>query len=332
MKRNSRSGREDRSELNVVFEDGLIRDPRILLDPRLLGMLHRELCDRLGSGETDPVLRRAGFFHGLRDAWSLGRTERSGVNLRMALDLEAVEDVCARGSATEFVLRGSFPECLEAEAVLSTLGRRSAPTCSLSLGYASGWLSGLWDRDVLAVEQECAASGGRRCCFTARTVEAWSASAAGHRIEPRLLPFEALRRAVRADLKQTATRRTTAGAFDGSSAAVHVWGPVMVVPYSGQDTAATVDVVAREVATTEIAVVVVDLAGAVVDDGFAAVALERVVKLIQAAGAEAVIAGSSPLSSRVVSNLGQGGLVIRDDLCSAIAAAFQIAEFHRVGH
>jgi len=331
----SRGGSEgDRVDhsLDAVFEDGLIRDPRILVDPRLLGMLHRELCDRLGEDETDPVLRRAGFFHGLRDAVRVGTEDRDPirVNLSLALDLEALDDVTTRGSATEFLLRGSFPACLEAEAVISTLGRRTAPTCSLSTGYASGWLSGIWDRDVVAVENECAASGGRQCRFTARTVEAWRASARD--IDASFLPFEALRRAVLEELRRSGSGRAQNGGFDGSSAAVHVWGPVMVVPYSGEDTAATVEVVAREVASTQIAVVVVDLGGAVVDDGFAAVALERVVEIIQAGGAEPVIAGTSPLSDRVVSNLGRGGLVIRNDLRSAIAAAFQIAEFHRVGH
>jgi anti-anti-sigma regulatory factor len=337
-RRNPRE-RETRSgALRANLNDGLIRDPRVLLDPRLLGMLHRELRERLGIEDTDPVLRQAGFFHGLRDALRLQASLAAGLDGQpirpvaplLALDLEAVDDATSRGSANEFVVRGSLPECLEAEAVLSTLGRCVAPACLLSLGYASGWLSGIWDRDVLAREENCAASAGGCCTFSARTVEAWHALDAVSDLQfADGFPFRALRDAVREELGRGES--AIGPHFDRSSAAVHVWGPVMVVPYSGEDTADTVEIVAREAASGEISVVIVDLEGAVVDDGFAAVALERVVEVIQSAGAEAVIAGASPLSGRVVSNLGRGGLVVRADLRSAIAAAFQIAEFQRFG-
>ncbi len=339
-KRNASEHGARAGTLRANLNDGLIRDPRVLLDPRLLGMLHRELRERLGIEDTVPVLRQAGFFHGLRDALRLQASVATGLDGQpvrpvaplLALDLEAIDDVASRGSANEFVVRGSLPECLEAEAVLSTLGRCIAPACLLSLGYASGWLSGIWDRDVLAREESCAACGGGCCTFSARTVEAWRA------LETELsfdadedFPFGALRNAVREELERERGASAQGPHFDRSSAAVHVWGPVMVVPYSGEDTAETVDIVARESSAGEISVVVVDLEGAVVDDGFAAVALERVVGVIQSSGAEAVIAGASPLSGRVVSSLGRGGLVIRADLRSAIAAAFQIAEFQRFG-
>ena len=60
-------------------------------------------------------------------------------------------------------------------------------------------------------------------------------------------------------------------------------------------------------------------------------ALERVVEVIQSWGAEAVIAGASPLSARLVGSLGRGALVVRPDLQGAIATAFQIADFQRYG-
>ena len=105
----------------------------------------------------------------------------------------------------------------------------------------------------------------------------------------------------------------------------------MVVPYSGEETARAVEGVAMDAGSELVSVVIVDLGGAVVDDGFAAVALERVVEVIQSWGAEAVIAGASPLSARLVSSLGRGALVVRQDLQGAIATAFQIADFQRFG-
>jgi hypothetical protein len=74
---------------------------------------------------------------------------------------------------------------------------------------------------------------------------------------------------------------------------------------------------------------VIDLDGAVVDDGFGAVALERVVDAIHGWGAEAVLTGLSPLSQRVVSALTGDPIVVPKDLHNAIATAFRIAESQR---
>ena len=104
----------------------------------------------------------------------------------------------------------------------------------------------------------------------------------------------------------------------------------MVVPYAGEETAVTVDAVARDPGAAAVSVVIVDLDGAVVDDGFGAVALERVVDVIHGFGAEAMITGLSPLSERVLEDLENTHLVIHKDLPEAIAAGFQIAELHRV--
>jgi len=103
----------------------------------------------------------------------------------------------------------------------------------------------------------------------------------------------------------------------------------MVVPYSGEDTAVTIETVARDPGAADVSVVVVDLAGAVVDDGFGAVALERIVDAIHGWGAEAVLTGLSPLSQRVVSSLAGNPIVVPKDLQNAIATAFRIAESQR---
>ena len=141
------------------------------------------------------------------------------------------------------------------------------------------------------------------------------------------LPFAALREAALRDLP--IPEAANSGAFDPESPAVHVWGPVMVVPYAGEETAATIEAVVRDPGAAAVSVVIVDLDGAVVDDGFGAVALERVVDVIHAWGAEAMITGLSPLSERVVAGLSGDPILMRKDLRAAIAIAFQIAESQR---
>lgn len=315
-----------------ALDEALVRDPRFLTDARLLAALHGELRRRLGGTAADVALLQAGFFHGLRDAQRVTgdarvRNRESEGNPPAATPIVALRMTNVAGERGP-ALRGSWPLQLEAEAVLLARGRTSEPACLVSSGYTSGWLSGLWNIDCLAIERGCAAAGHTRCEFEAREAAAWLEQGDSTSL-PLLaaLPFASLRDAVARDLPILESIHS--GAFDPESPAVHVWGPVMVVPYAGEETAVTVEAVARDPGAAAVSVVIVDLDGAVVDDGFGAVALERVVDVIHAWGAEAMITGLSPLSERVVAGLAGEPLVMRKDLRAAIATAFQIAESQR---
>jgi anti-anti-sigma regulatory factor len=308
----------------VLSGDALGLDARFLCDATLLAALHGEVARRGDLAATRRALLQIGFLHGLRDALRVRRGGAGGVD-EAALAAAPLVPMRFRTAAGGGLL-GAWPARVEAEAALVAHGR-SGPGCLVSAGYTSGWMSGLWDADVVAVECGCAAHGDPACTFEVREAGAWEArSDARARAVVAALPFGALRATVRRDDPEP---ECDPGGFDPSSPAVHVWGPVMVVPYAGDETAVAVEAVAREPSAAGVSVVVVDLQGAIVDDGFGAVALERVVEAIEAHGAEAVLAGVSPLSERVVAGLEHGPLVIRKDLSAAIATAFQIAESQR---
>jgi len=327
----------DRARLQELgIDEGLAADPRFLCDARLLAGVHAELGRRPGDGERRGALLRAGFLHGLRDASRGGRVplgEGSPWMAAPAFAMRLVGAVPTPGAAGRpLAVGGSWPAQLEAEAVVLACGRSARPACLLSAGYTSGWLSALWDADVLAVERTCAARGDVACTFEVRDAAGWTAAAdpAARLLLPSL-PFGLLRDRVERERREAgvADDDDAEAAFDPASPAVHVWGPVMVVPYAGDETAVAVEAVSRQPAAAGVTVVVIDLQGAIVDDGFGAVALERVVEVIEANGAEPVLAGVSPLSARVVEGLGRGPVVTRKDLRSAIALAFQIAESQR---
>jgi anti-anti-sigma regulatory factor len=102
------------------------------------------------------------------------------------------------------------------------------------------------------------------------------------------------------------------------------------VPFGGADDSLhAIDLIGRDPAARDVAVVVLDLTGAVIDDGFGAAALESVLDAIESWGAEPVLAGVCPLSERIVADLERHHLVIRKDMSNAIASAFQIAEAQR---
>ena len=116
--------------------------------------------------------------------------------------------------------------------------------------------------------------------------------------------------------------------FDASM--VHVWGPVMVLPFANVDEALhTAEMLGRDPDTSGVRAVVVDLCGEGLDEGFAAAALEQILATIEAWGAEAILTNVSPLAEPIVADLEVKHLLLRKDLPEAIAAAFQIAEAQR---
>src|SRR5690606_13453434 len=125
----------------------------------------------------------------------------------------------------------------EAAARISRQGLAHAPACWLSAGYTTGWLSGTLDRALLVRETECAAAGGHGCRF-----EVFETSHATAQEDAELgwllsqAPFDAFRKlAVRPPIER---RDAPVGAvlagdgrFDRNQPVVHIWGPVMVLPF-----------------------------------------------------------------------------------------------------
>ena len=164
----------------------------------------------------------------------------------------------------------------------------------------------------------------------AREAEAWRRE--GDPRAARLLaalPFAAFRDLVRRQEPARAPEPNPE-AFDPEAAVIHIWGPVMVLPFSGADEALrAVEMIGREPGAREVSVVVIDLSGAVVDEAFGAAALEQILESVEAWGAEAILAGVGPLSQRVVAELSRRPLLVHKDLHQAIAAGFQVARAQR---
>ncbi len=325
---------QELAALGLDLADTLREDPRFLTDGAFLGALHLELRERLGESNARAALLQLGFLHGLRDSLELvtrgfhaglGAASTSRSRPRVALALEAAP----RGKAG--ILRGSFRDAIEARAVQNGLGAQADAVCTLSCGYASGWLSGLFDADLLARESACAAAGHARCEFEARSPESWSGDGDGEaQADVARLPFAPLRDLVARHLAKQAADAEARDSFEPGAPVIHVWGPVMVIPFSGADeTIAGLDLIRRDPGAREVRVVVVDLAGAIIDESFGALALERVLEAVEQVGAEPILTGISPLSQRAVADLELSRLIVRKDLPEAIATGFQIAEAMR---
>jgi hypothetical protein len=321
------------SALGFGPDSALMREPKLLVDLPFLAALQRELASELGDEDALRALFHIGAIHGLRDAMRIGSASPGRPDVVEFPPL-SMRFGSHRTRAGALEMAGTWPDHFEAEARLSKLGASQHPTCALSAGYTSGWLSGSLARDVVAVERTCRAAGADHCTFVAR-------DEGSHADEvdslPRRLPIASLR-AVAGEVRdagdahggQPALVDALPDHLDPADPAVHIWGPVMVMPFTGPETSLpTIEMLTQDEATRGVRVVVLDLCGEVLDPGFGAAAVESLVERVQSWGAEVVLTGISPFSEEAVAELQANLLVSRKELPEAIAYAFQIAEAQR---
>lgn len=322
------------SALGFGPESALMTEPKLFVDRNFLAVLLRELEDELGAEAARVTLHQIGFLHGLRDAARIAEGEPDPMTGVMAAEAPSLAMELGPKSpdagAGELALPGRWPEAYEAEARLRGPGPASGVSCALSAGYTGGWLSELFGVDLIVVEESCRARGDAACRFAAREPEAWQ------RLEHdeacrllRVLPIDTLR-AVVAREGGIPFELEPAPHIDPEAPVVHVWGPVMVLPFEDPDeTMRTLEMLSQEASKGQVRAVVLDLRNRTLDEGFDAASLENAIATIESWGAETVLTSVSSLSENVVQGLEVGHLLVRKDLPDAIAAAFQIVEAQR---
>ena len=322
----------------------LMNDPKLFVDSRFLASLLVELQEELGSYDASLVLFQIGLLHGFRDAARICQ-ERAGddhpLQYTENMETTALLMRSAAGASTNaegvISLDGSWPERHEAVARCARLGAAEEPTCWMSAGYTSGWLSGTLNRSLIAREIECSARGDEACRYAVREAEVWHAL--GESSVRQLLseiPVEAIRAAAAAPaIDGPGNRASEVGGesdsqFDRMQPVVHIWGPVMVLPFTTLDEAlGTIDMLGRDPGISEIRAVVVDLRERPLDDGFGAAALEQILETIESWNAQSIITGVCAESESAIASLEASHLVLRKDLSEAVATAFQISDAQR---
>lgn len=319
-------------------EASLMAEPKLFVDSRLLAALIVELEDELGSDAAARTLFQIGLIHGLRDADKaiargfLTKTPTPLADSTLWTPL-VVDMNTPKNHATDgLCVSGSWPEQHEANAWLSKFGPGDAPNCWLSCGYTSGWLSGTLDADLIALEDNCASCDSDSCTYTAREPAAWEARAPNSALGILgTIDFGLYRAlALRSPNGPPPAMVETQGDFQADARLVHIWGPVMVLPFTTADeTLRTTEALSRDASTSDIRAVVIDLRDEMIDEAFDAAAIERVLETVKSWGAEPILTGINPMAVDIVANLESQHLVIRKDLPEAIAAAFLIAEAQR---
>ncbi|EKT4483413.1 sigma-54-dependent Fis family transcriptional regulator [Pseudomonas putida] len=156
----------------------------LLLHSSSFGALRRELIDSQGVEKTRGVLTRTGYLSGARDArlirarWpdaDAATVFLAGTRLHTLEGMTKVETVHFQFDLDVGFYEGEFlwHHSCEADEHIAAYDIGQDPVCWTELGYATGYVSGLFGRLVIFREIECRAMGHKHCRVIGKTVEQW---------------------------------------------------------------------------------------------------------------------------------------------------------------
>jgi two-component system response regulator HydG len=165
----------------------------LLLDAVALGLLRRELIQMLGVTAARIVLTRFGYAHG----WRVAETLRKGFpwdtedEWRIAGGrLHTLQGLVRAEITRPWTSSGATPgaegiwhDSYEAEQHLLHLGQSDEPVCWTLTGFATGYMSCVYGKEIIAIEDRCRGKGDAICRAVVRSKEDWGPELATH------LPF-----------------------------------------------------------------------------------------------------------------------------------------------
>ncbi|WP_434563526.1 sigma 54-interacting transcriptional regulator [Pseudomonas sp. Z5-35] len=168
-------------------DDGRIwlNDQRmLLLHSSSFGALRREIIERQGLEQARGMLTRTGYSSGARDArlirerWpraDAAAVFRAGTHLHTLEGMTKVEPLHFKFDADSGFYEGEFlwHHSCEADEHVAAYGTGQDPVCWTELGYAIGFVSGLFGQLVVFREVECRGMGHERCRVVGKTAEQW---------------------------------------------------------------------------------------------------------------------------------------------------------------
>ncbi|MCD5994102.1 sigma 54-interacting transcriptional regulator [Pseudomonas sp. CDFA 602] len=168
-------------------DDGRIwlNDQRmLLLHSSSFGTLRREIIERQGLEQARGMFTRAGYLSGARDArlirerWPMADATsafRAGTHLHTLEGMTKVEPLHFKFDADSGFYEGEFlwHNSCEADEHVAAYGIGQDPVCWTEVGYAIGFVSGLFGQMVIFREVECRGMGHSHCRVIGKTAEQW---------------------------------------------------------------------------------------------------------------------------------------------------------------
>jgi two-component system, NtrC family, response regulator HydG len=178
--------------LHFLPEGGIITfagERVLLLDAIALGLLRRELVETIGATAARAVLTRFGYAHGWRVAETLRKGfpwdnedewRIAGARLHTIQGLVRAEVTRSSRSGIMPVHEGFWHDSYEAEQHLLHLGQADEPVCWTLTGFASGYMSCVYGKEFIAIEDRCRGKGDTVCSAVVRSKEEWGPEVATH--------------------------------------------------------------------------------------------------------------------------------------------------------
>ena len=156
----------------------------LLLHSSSFGALRREIIERQGLEQTRGLFTRTGYLSGARDArlirerWpdaDAAAVFSAGTRLHTLEGMTKVEPLHFKFDADSGFYEGEFlwHHSCEADEHIAAHGIGQDPVCWTELGYAIGYVSGLFGRLVIFRETECRGMGHECCRVIGKTAEQW---------------------------------------------------------------------------------------------------------------------------------------------------------------
>jgi sugar diacid utilization regulator len=171
-------------EETILHNPDLQYQPKITIPSSAFGALRRELIDTLGIKRSKGFLLRYGWNCGVADFKPLIEMKWENPKDLLLLGpkmhsvsghVKAEPQICeADFDKGTLHFEGDWFDSTEAKEHIKLFGYNNEPVCHSLVGYASGALSIIMGKQVIARETRCIAMGDECCHWICKTVEDWN--------------------------------------------------------------------------------------------------------------------------------------------------------------
>lgn len=151
-----------------------------LMSVEALGILRRDLVNTLSMERAKGFLMRYGWACGSKDGETLEKMYDwdskqelllAGPSLHTLEGIATVEPDVIEFTEQDLHFTGFWNESFEAIEHVNHYGYSSDPVCWILIGYASGYLTRTFGKEVLVYEEVCKGKGDAHCKFVAKTFD-----------------------------------------------------------------------------------------------------------------------------------------------------------------
>ncbi|MEI3611175.1 XylR N-terminal domain-containing protein [Pseudogracilibacillus sp. SO30301A] len=178
---------ENLIDLNPTIGKISFNDKRMsLVSTEALGLFRRDLINTLGMERTKGFLMRYGWACGVRDGreiasmyhWdSIKELMLAGPVLHTLLGVVTANPDKIELDEDYLCFTGTWENSYEALEHISHYGHSEDNGCWTLVGYASGYLTETFGKDVIAYESQCIGRGDPICRFVAKTLDVYDTQA-----------------------------------------------------------------------------------------------------------------------------------------------------------